>query len=900
MKLIYAMKGALFLIFIFIVSFTSYSQSFDHSISGILLEQDSIPLIGGNVIIMNNKDSIIRAVISDINGHFTIAGLKKGPYYLRVSFLGFDTYKVPIGILSSTINLGNIKLTKTNNLLGEIRIIEKIQTVIQKGDTTEFNAKGFSVHQDANIDDLLKKMPGFDVSNTAGTLKAQGEIVVKILLDGKPFMGDDASLILKSLPADIVDKIQVYDLKSEQSQFTGFDDGKTLKTVNIVTKTEKQKGIFGNAYLGFGNATRYQTGLNINKFNGKNRMSIIGQSNNVNNTKSSQSEIPTQANGTGITNTNAGAINYSNIIKGSDFSTSYSFNETENASQKSIFREYVTLNNNGQIYKQNNNGLTTTYSHRFSLKYDYRIDSNNSIAINPTISLSKNNALTHSEINLNTDSSYQSQTKSDATATSLRYSVASDMLFKHRFSLRRRTFTSMLSAGYTSNTSTNTLTSNSTNNASFAINQMSVITSPDNNLAVTTTYTEPLSRHSILQCNILLSAQKSVSEKNTNEYSPVTSEYDVKDTLLSNRFRTESQMQQYGVGYSFKKDKLNVSAGISYQLLKMKNEISSLLNLTRHYQNILPTLVTNYKISSNKSFVLTYRMATIQPQIGQLQNVINNTNPILLTTGNPQLKQSNQHNLTLRYNLSLKEKSQFFFITSSISYTDRYITNVTRIAENDSILNGEVVLRKGGQISMPMNIGNNLSITLATTYSRQISSVKSNLTSSISYTYRSSPTMINDQINYSTAHSPTISLAINSSVSQKVDFSVSSATSYNTTYNNLNSNFKNNYLNQTNSLNLYWMFWRKTICQTGLTQQLYFNASSNNSPKYLLWNIAIAKKVFENSRGEVRVSVFDALGQNRSIQRTFTNQYYEEQRSTILQRYFMVTFSYKLVTFGGK
>ena len=204
-------------------------------------------------------------------------------FFLKVSFIGYEEYKQIVAINDSlrNIDLKTVFVPKTTVQLGGVTVVSKAAPVIQKGDTTQFSAGQYKVNPDATTEDLIKKMPGITVDKD-GTVTAQGEQVKKVTIDGKDFFGDDASAALRNLPSDIVDKIQVFDRLSDQAQFTGIDDGNSVKALNIVTKSGIKNGQFGRVYAGVGTDSRYAGGGNVSTFNGDRRISIVGNFNNVN------------------------------------------------------------------------------------------------------------------------------------------------------------------------------------------------------------------------------------------------------------------------------------------------------------------------------------------------------------------------------------------------------------------------------------------------------------------------------------------------------------------------------------------------------------------------------------------------------------------------------------------
>ena len=247
--------------------------------------KDNSPLVGVGVMLMNKKDTTkIVQSSSDANGKFSFNKVSAGNYKLKTFYIGYKKIEADIIVTGAIQRIGIFKLEQITTKLNAVVVEEKAIRSVQKDDTTEYNANAYKVNTDATSQDLVTKMPGITVEN--GTIKAQGETLQKVLIDGKEFFGDDASIALKNLPAEVIDKIQIYDKLSDQSQFTGFDDGNSQKTMNIVTKQGKSNGIFGKVYGGYGPDEnlndRFNNGGNLNFFKGKRRISIIGLSNNIN------------------------------------------------------------------------------------------------------------------------------------------------------------------------------------------------------------------------------------------------------------------------------------------------------------------------------------------------------------------------------------------------------------------------------------------------------------------------------------------------------------------------------------------------------------------------------------------------------------------------------------------
>jgi hypothetical protein len=319
--------------------------------------------------------------------------------------------------------------------------------------------------------------------------------------------------------------------------------------------------------------------------------------------------------------------------------------------------------------------------------------------------------------------------------------------------------------------------------------------------------------------------------------------------------------------------------------------------LVRTFQNLLPTAVFQYKFNSARNLNLTYRTSTNQPSVDQLQNVIINTNPLQLTTGNPDLRQTYQHSLTLRYSATNVEKSNTTFLFLSGNYANNFVTNSTYIAERDSVLGEGIVLKRGAQLIRPINLDGNWSLRSLVTYGLPVGFLKSNLNLNASFNYTRTPGLINERVNFSNTHTLGLGVVLSSNISEKVDFTVSSNSSFNLTQNTLQSSFNRRFLNQNTRVNFNWTFWKGLVYQTTLNHQVNSGLSAGYNQNFMLLNMSIAKKFMKKNQGEIKLSVYDLLNQNNSIQRNVTATYVEDVQTQVLQRYFMLTFTYNLQHF---
>lgn len=923
------------LLLLCLFTLSSYAQD-GKKIYGIIKDNVNEPLIGASVSLKNNLDSFVAGAAADIDGNFVLTYIPNGSYKMQISYLGYENYNKVVDMQGSEINLGIIKLSPTKGTtLNEVKIVEKAPPVLQKDDTTQFNAGSYKVNPDATAEDLIRKMPGVDLST--GKAQVQGEDVKKVLVDGKPFFGDDPTSSLKNLPAEVIDKIQVYDEKSDQSQFTGFDDGNTSKTINIITKPGKKEGTFGKLYAGGGAdgskddagdyTGRYNAGGNINYFSGDRRISLIGQTNNVNIQNFSSQDLVGVSGSSGgrgggrsgggggsssdnfltgqqggISKTNAVGFNYSDKWgKKIDVTASYFFNNSANTTKQTSQRIYSLAENEGQTYFDTSIANTTNTNHRFNMRFNYTIDSNNSLLIVPSLSFQNNDnksvlsALTLQGANI------ANQTINDYASDKAGNNLSTMLLFRHKFAKQGRTLSLWANGTYNKNDGNSNLYALiQTTDGIDTTNQEGDNKQHGWNINSNINYTEPLSKKSFLQIQYGLNYQQSSSDKLTNDYSYVTNDYTDLNTLLSNRFTTNYITNKGGLSYRFNDTKFSFNAGVDFQNANLDNKRELPYNnaIERSFNSLLPNARFQYNWNKKKSLRIFYRTSTSAPSVNQLQDVVDNSNPLQISTGNPDLVQTYDQRLFLRYNSTNTNVGSTFFGMLSGQTTQNYIANSTIVAQDSTTINGTLV-PKGGQYTRPENMSGYVNTRAFATYGLPLSALKSNLNTNASLSYTRTPGMINLEKNYANNTAMGLGVVLSSNISEKIDFTLSTNGNYNIVRNTLNTNANTNYYSQSSRLSLNVIFWKGIVFNSELNHQLYRGLSAAYNQNYFLWNMSVAKKLFKKQQAEIKLSVYDLLKQNNSIGTNISPSYTEYTQTNVLQRYFMLTFTYNLRFFKG-
>ena len=799
---------------------------------------------------------------------------------------------------------------------------------------------GYIIEYALSVDNIFVIILIFSSFNVAEKYHKQ------VLVDGKPFFGNDPSTVLKNLPAEVVDKIQVFDKKSDQTVFSGIDDGNTTKTINIITKAQFRNGIFGKIYGGTNDVSQYKTGTTLNFFKDKRRFTLLLQSNNINEQNFAMEDLlgvissagnqgiggrPSGGFGgsarggrpggggqgndasnflvdqrNGISTTLAAGLNYMNKWGKLDFTGSYFLNQTANVSTSNLLRHYITYPNEKLTYTESSAANSTNINHRFNFRLDYRIDSTNSILFQPRITLQKNtgtNNLLGENAQLDTA---LSQTDNDIKTKLNGINFSAPILYRHSFTKKGRTFSVNLTPGYNNNIGNkylkNVTAYLSDTLAADTLNQLSNLDKEGFTFSSTINYTEPLSEWSQLQFSYINTTNSSQSDKKTNNYSAVEQTYSSFDTSLSNTFSSYYLSHAGGLGYRYGKGKTIFNVGFSVQYAKLKNnqQFPAEYVLHKTFKNFLPNALYTYRFTPGKNIRINYRSNNNAPTVDQLQEVVNNTNPLQLSIGNARLKQTWENNLSIRYSAVDAAKSTAFFFLAGGTLTQSYIGTQTIIATRDTLLPSGISLGKGSQLTMPANLNGYLNLRTFSSYSLPIKEIKCKLNLSASITYSKAPGLINSQLNYTHNIATTGGIVIGSNISEKFDFTLSSNTSVSFVKNTLQNNLNSKYLNQSSRAKITCMPWKGLVLQTDITDMVYTGLSSSYNQHYTLWSAAIAWKFLKDQSADLRLSVYDLLKQNRSITRNVNDTYYEDTFTTVLRQYFMLTFTYQIKHFKNK
>jgi hypothetical protein len=905
-----------------------FAQS-SYSIKGTAVDTSSkVKLVNTTICVLNAKDSIMRKfVYAGEDGHFAITGLPAGKFILLMSYPTYADYVEAFTLdeKNPTVDFSIIYMQLKTKILQEVMIKAEVIAVKIKGDTTEFNAKAYVIQPNDKVEDLLKQLPGIQVDKD-GKITANGKTVSKVLVDGEEFFGDDPTLVTKNLRADMVDKVQLYDKKSDQAAFTGIDDGKTTKTINIKLKEDKKNGTFGKLTGGIGTDGYYEGQAIFNRFKAKEKYSVYGTTANDGKTGLGFSD-----------NTNIGASNVQVGDDGGLFITGNndaldSFNGTYDGRGQPLARtggvhfdnkfgaDMQTLNTNykigslsvdgntatttqqtlptGSIYT-NSNQTFNNYAFRQKLDAAYQVKLDTSTTLKIAADATFKNFKVGNDYNTNSRDSlnrFINKQVRSVTNNGDQQVFDASAFFTKKLHKVGRTFSWNVSEAYNKNTTDGYLKSETdffnkagAQDSAQIVNQYKTTNTISSALNSNITYSEPLSKGFAVLFNYGFAINNSTADKKSFNQS-ATGVYNILDNVYSNDYKFNQLTNQFGAVFNYKSKKVIFNLGAKASDVNFKQVDQYTGNVyKRDFINWLPQARFSYMQSQQKSFTLYYNGNTSQPTIDQIQPVRVNTDPLNIVLGNANLKPSFSNNFSFDYNESKIISGANTYLDGSYSFRSNAIVNntVTDITSGKTTTqytnlagktpyNYYLYFYTGRKIKpSDISIGINL-----------------NTNGNISYSY------INNQLNMSKSYSYGASLSLSKYIAQKYSFSAGGGPQYTINEFSLQNANSNNASGA--NVYLYSNYYLPAKFVIASDIRYSYTAKTQALPQLdrTIWNASIYKTFLKDDHLRLTLSANDLLNQNVNFNRNITGNSITQTSTTGIKRYIMFSVQWDFTKFG--
>lgn len=871
-----------------------------------------------SVTIIRASDTVIAThTRSAADGTFRAQVSRSGKYIVRISFPSFADYEDVLTVNRNT-DMGTIALLTKTHLLQEFVLKRQISAIKIKGDTTEYMADSFMVKENATVEDLLKKLPGIQVDKN-GQITAQGETVQKVLVDGEEFFSDDPKVVTKGLQASTVERVQVFDKKSEQAEFSGIDDGEKTKTINLQLKEDRKKGVFGKVDAGGGTDGYYQNQAMVNAFKGKRKLALFGIMSNTDkiglgwqdNDKFGWAKGTTEINesggittywnnddedlsgwdgryfGQGLPTTRTGGGHFSNKWNQDRYHTGINYryaNQSLNIEEHKIVQNST---NGDSVYVNTEDKRQQSQSERHGVDalLEWKADSGTTLRLTATggrrITATQTAYETGAKL-LTAGNEYNQFTN---TRTVDGYYTAdfvnASLLLKHKFAKKGRTLSVDVKENYKASATDGSLRSlimPGGGAAPGAVNQLKINEGNTVAFSANGTYTEPLSKKVFLELEGASAINNNTAANFTYNNLPGGSGYsDAPNDTFSSHYRYNIFTNSGGSSVRMVLGKVNLSAGgsVSNARFRQTDLLHGDTSATYDFVNFFPKARFKYSISNRNSLDFSYRGSTNQPAITQVQPLRQNADPTNIAVGNPNLKQEFNHSMDMNYRNYKVLTNRYFSIGLNMNVLDNAISTSREIAN-------------GISTTQFVNVAGNYNGWGYMHYGGKVKKLNMNLSGGMSANISHGKNFLNRRANTSDNHSVSFNGNIYYEKEEKFEFGISPRATYNVNKSSINA-LSTDYWTSNSECYLNVTLPKKIEVGTDLEVNLRQNnavfTGNNNVYK---WNAFIKKKFLKNSQLVVSATVFDILNQNLGFTREGDGTVVTQNSYNTIRRYGML------------
>ena len=959
------LKSILSIVALFFATVSFAQSSFNVNVK-LVDEKTSEPVSFATAsLTVKGETTAAKYVLTDEEGVAAITKVKKGTYNFKAELMGYVTYEKEI-VIDKNIDLGTVKMAEDVKVLDAASVSAVGNPIIVKKDTIEYSASSFKTSDNDMLEQLLKKLPGVEVESD-GSITANGETIKKITIDGKTFFLDDPQLASKNIPAKLVEKVKVVERKSEQARFTGIDDGEEETIIDLSLKPGMMEGWFGNAMAGGGSDIpgagsdmtdpRYQAAAMVGRFTDNSQISVIFNANNTNNrgfNDMSGSMMQGMRGGGGGMGRGMGGFGGRNGITTSwmgglngaftlfDEKMELGSNYLHNRSTNDVLEESskITYLDNGNRLLNDEQGINTSRSqgHRFGVRLEHEFSDNTSIVFEPQVNFGQGSFNQYSDFQTYTemgevrDSTNRGYTSNRGDNNN--WSASGFFVFRHRLGKPGRTISANVRYSFSNNelhgfnqSLTQVKDAATSVWADEIINQRFDQNSKSSSLNGRVAYTEPLTDVLFLEVNYQYSWSRNISAKKTfnrgsdlldNGRLVFNPDDESVDERYSNNILNRSITQRAGVTFSYQKEKIRAQIGASANPTDTYNETTGHDPYRSLVTNWSPQAMFNYEFSDYSNVRLFYFGRSAQPSTSQLLPVPDNSNPLNISLGNPNLDPYFSHSLRLTYGYTNRETFTSVHARFGGSLVDDAITNAQwydKAGVQYSLpVNGPGTGSLDGRIMVNSPIGSSdFSIFSMTNsrYNQSTSFIGKGTLSSDQYYDAEAATfnyvLFNDDFpeliengQLITNKTQTLSLTQRLRLTYRNDFvelTVGGRTRMSKSWYTMeNSQLDATWNNQVEG-SMNWTVPGGINLIADLDYNWYNGYTTPQEDEFIL-NAEITKLLFQN-KFTLALKAYDILGQSKNLSVTDSSNYHMEARNNTLGRYVILSLTYRFGTFGG-
>lgn len=896
------------------------------SIDGKVLNFEKKPIENVTVYLLKQKDSsIVNYTPTNSEGKFSLkTDNLSEPSILKIDANKYISFSKSFNVINQSVALGGIELDK-NSVQNIEEVTISASPVKIKKDTIEFNASAIKVRPDSKIEELLKQIPGVEVSND-GKITVNGKEVDQIMINGKPFFDKDGKIALQNLPADIIKNIQFTTTKTKEEELSGKTPKSNNTTINFNIDEKKNKGLLSRLTAGYGSDERYEGSLLLSYFKKDTKISLLASSNNINSQGFSNDEVfDSMGHGRnswlmqgGSVVSDGGNTYYTqggNNTKGIQRSTTVGFNYSDKFDKKTDLESLSVMHIDNNLETRSkisrttllpeftlktnteSNGENDSQQYSFATSARIKIDYLTNIYFSPNFSRTEGFNFSNSKSSTLKDNLLLNESESFTSSKTESNNFSPNLYFSRKFKKKGRVWSANINTTISESKRENTNNSQTifyqTTDPNDIRNQISKTKNQINRYRFTTAYSEPLSDSSNVNVSLTYESKLTRNLRDVNDFDLNNGQYSDYNDALSNTMSQKNSQFKPEISYELNKKKINFWASANLDITDMN--VNSFFNSQQYnFQNnfALPgySLNIQYQFSANKSLSIYNSAEFSIPTAEQLTPFTDNINPLITYQGNPDLKNRWQNSSYIYYSNYNILKNMNYYMNLSFNYYNNDVTNYSYYDDS------------GKQFVTYANISGNKSVNLGGGFSKTFKWKQNKLTLNprfnMNYSYNRG--FINADQFISKTYSINPGFNFTYEIKDKITIKPSYSLGYNfSEYSNYSvGNVKTS--NQILKMELTnYIFKTKVV----FGNDFEYNTTSNIAPgfkrDYYFWNTSLGYSFFKKQL-TTKVKVYDVLNQNQSVRRTITNTYFEDREDLILKRYIMFSLTMKLNKFAGK
>ncbi|HQW67258.1 MAG TPA: outer membrane beta-barrel family protein [Gemmatimonadales bacterium] len=886
------------------------AQQFD--VRGLVVDSARTPISGAMVVALTRTDSVIAAfATSGGSGGFILRRLTPGDYILQVTRIGSKPYRRNFTLGAANFAADTVVMMGAGPVkLDDLVVSAEHVPIVNKPDTLEFNADAFKTRLNATVEELLKRLPGVTVASD-GTITAQGKTVQQVLVDGKEFFGNDPKMATRNLPAAAIDKVQVLEQKSDAAQFTGIDDGQERTTVNLVLKPNARVGYFGRAVGGAGPSpnidagfagtkgddARYTSSLNLNRFSPETQLSFVGSRNNVGASGFSFGPDIMMGGGrggggagslgSGFSETMALGLNGSRqFAKNSWLRGSYFLSTSDNR-QQAVTDEQLLQGASVSAYRtETATTAADNLSHRLNLNAQHAFNDWNQLRFRGNFNAGTNTSDNISQQQtLRPDGTLQNRARSTVATDGDNLNGDGRFTFSRRFNQAGRSLVAEAWGELSSpDQLTNLSSSTDLSDGLGGITTRDILQSQHRDSRTFTTgqrlaLTEPLGGGSVLE---LFGQHRAISEDQTYDVNDLVNGTPVPNTDLSRAFERTYRYVQGGTRFSRNSPTLRWVLGLEVQSSDLQGTILGRNeSIDNGFTNLLPSANLRYQFNQGSNVTLNYRTSTRDPSLNELQPFVDNTDPLRIYAGNPNLTPQYQHSVRADFRRFDQFTFRNYYLYANVGYN------------RNQIVQSRNVDAQGRQTVMPVNLGDGWNSNLGGSVGTPIRSLGAQVDLDYNYSRSLGQELVNSVENESRTTAHNIGIRVQNRAKEIFDLNAGAQWGFNDVSYSINSALNQSYLNSSYYGDATWFVSTALSANASGNYQVFDQNLFGPRDNIFMLGASVGMQMF-NNRGEIRVSGVDLLNENNGISISSSSSFIRQRQSPTLGRRVMVSFSYQL------